>query len=150
MKKIAIILVLILLFVSTVPLMGCQNEETPRMAVFEDYAVVMGPIHKKVKRIVIPETYKGCPVTKIANDAFRDCYYLEEVIISDSVKHILSNAFRSCHALEEIDLKNVERVDYRAFSICGKLKTIYYSEKLVGNIDPKAFLHCGEIEHVIR
>ena len=29
------------------------------MAVFEDYAVVMGPIHKKVKRIVIPETYKG-------------------------------------------------------------------------------------------
>ncbi|MBR3438445.1 MAG: leucine-rich repeat protein, partial [Clostridia bacterium] len=54
--------------------------------------------------LVIPETIKGCPVTKIGSSAFSGCKALTGVTIPAGVTSISGNAFAGCKGLERISV----------------------------------------------
>ncbi len=61
----------------------------------------------------------------IANGAFKNCYFLEEVIIPDSVESIGYDAFSSCRSLTKIVLpETITEIPDKAFFDCRKLETI--------------------------
>ena len=75
--------------------------------------------------IVIPATYQGMTVTKIANYAFNYCENLTKIIIPDSVTEIGEHAFRKCTSLTEINLpSSVKKIEKNAFEHCSTFDTI--------------------------
>ena len=72
--------------------------------------------------VSIESSYKGLPVTTIANNAFEDCTILTSIAIPDSVESIGSSAFKNCTNLTNITIPNsVTDIGYAAFSGCRKL-----------------------------
>ncbi len=64
-------------------------------------------------------------VTSIGNNAFRMCYSLEKVTMTDAVTTMGYQAFAVCRKLREINLSdNVEVIPLGCFSWCDSLKTI--------------------------
>ena len=91
--------------------------------------------------VTIPSTviYDGTTynVTRIGNEAFRDCIDLTSVTIPNSVTSIESGAFYGCSGLTSITIPNsVTAIVSSAFSNCSGLEaitvesgnTVYYSE----------------------
>lgn len=126
-KSIAVLLILILLITVSIPLVGC-DDTTPIIGIFDGKAVVMGPKNKNAKKIVIPETYEGIPVTIINSEAFELCA-LEEIIIPKTVKEIKDRAFARSR-IKEIYLPGVEIIGDEAFRSCPALKRIVWSSNL--------------------
>lgn len=65
------------------------------------YAVL--GIENGVSEIIIPETYRGKPVTAIMSEAFRGLTELEKIFIPASVTEIGQYAFDGCENLEEAE-----------------------------------------------
>ena len=59
--------------------------------------------------LVIPETYNGLPVTRIAAEAFKGCTSLISVTVPVSVKYVLKNAFSGCSKLKNVYYKGTKR-----------------------------------------
>ena len=75
---------------------------------------------KSLKKAIIPNS-----VRVIFEEAFKDCYNLEEVYMSDSVVDIRRNAFSGCSNLKKIRLSNnLQKLGYGAFSSCTSLEKI--------------------------
>ena len=72
----------------------------------DGYYVVVAPGSTDVEKVVVPSTYNGKPVKKIADNAFKSCYKLKEVTLPDGITTIGANAFNFCSRLEEISLPN--------------------------------------------
>lgn len=56
--------------------------------------------------IVIEDTYRGKPVTSIADAAFRRSAYVTKVVVGSNVYSVGSEAFATCTALTEVVLTN--------------------------------------------
>ena len=99
------------------------------------------------KKIMIPPTYKGRPVTGIANIqntfatevvipdsitligwyAFCDCTALTNVTIPDGVASIDKGTFMGCTSLSSVTIpESVTTIVDHAFSGCLSLTTVYY------------------------
>lgn len=52
----------------------------------------------------IPAEYEGYRVTAIGNDVFRECLFLEVLIIPGSIKTIPQNAFLGCSNLKKVTI----------------------------------------------
>lgn len=65
------------------------------------YAVGVGTA-KYIEEIVIPETYAGKKVTRIAASGFSQCKYLSTVTIPESIVFIEENAFDGCENLASV------------------------------------------------
>ena len=113
--------------------------------------VVIENSDKEIKKLTVPSSYKGKPVTTIGACVFAGCYLLTEVNLPESIKYIEDDAFAYCESLTEIKLpesllfigwgafesdielasitigKNVFRIAEKAFKDCNKLKDVYYS-----------------------
>lgn len=73
--------------------------------------------------LVIPDTYNGLPVTRIADSAFEKCSSLESIVIPDSVISIGTSAFYNCPALKNITIPDsVTTIGSNAFN-----NTAYYN-----------------------
>lgn len=93
--------------------------------------IVKGIGSCKDKDIVIPETYKGLPVTEIGKEAFRYNNTITGVKMPSGVKFIGEAAFNSCENLTEIVLPSNETfVDDFAFDGCSKLTYNSYDNGL--------------------
>ena len=72
------------------------------------------------RKTVIPNTVKV-----IGDNAFRDCYYLEEMKIPNSVTTIGQYAFYSCYNLKELNIpKSVTSIGDYAVSYCDDLEKL--------------------------
>ncbi len=71
-----------------------------------------------VGEIVIPENINSIPVTKIADDAFRNQIYITSISIPSSVETIGQNALEGCVALENI---TVAAENQKYFAMIGVL-----------------------------
>ena len=102
--------------------------------------------------IVIPQvvtneghTYK---VTRIGDDAFKDCKYIQSVTIPDAVTSIGKHAFEDCVALKTINLPvNLQSIQEYAFRSCESLPTITIPDG-VRYIGYSAFGDCFSLRSV--
>ncbi len=80
-----------------------------------------------VSTLEIPSSYLGKPVAAIADGAFRDCDFLYEVKIPDSIDHIGSYAFYDCSQLRMLEMGNgVSSIAGSAFGGCESLGVVLY------------------------
>ncbi len=99
--------------------------------------------------VIIPSIYLGYPVTEIADDAFSG-KGLVEVKIPATVTKIGNNAFRDCYALNSVsfaDGATVSVIGSYAFSSCQQLKSIALPAS-VTSIGECVFQYCDNLESV--
>lgn len=65
---------------------------------------VSGITVKTVSEIIVPDEYRGKPVTEIADEAFKDCSSATRIVIPNSVKTIGRSALRGCGALTSLSI----------------------------------------------
>lgn len=89
------------------------------------------------KKIIIPEEYRGLPVTAISEDAFASMEPLTTIVIPDTVTHIGARAFDGCSNLKNLDLSaNLQYVGEGAFDGCDSLPLTTYENALyIGDSD---------------
>ena len=118
--------------------------------------------------IVIPDTFKGLPVTEIAettykpiipetttsivlpnglikigHSAFNSCKSLTEIVIPDSVKYIGGGAFRNCTSLKKVTLgSGITSIEADTFEQCDALEGIKIPDGVV-KIGSEAFFGSG-------
>lgn len=133
-----------------------------------DGVVILGPVDSSVREVVIPNSIAGKPVTSIAEDAFRSCSNLENVVVPNSVRSIGDGAFMWCTSLQTIqmpdeldflgeevfyDCRNLEDItlpqgDYEiknhAFDACRTLTQIDIPAGVI-SIGPGAFSNCSSL-----
>lgn len=136
---------------------GCSYTDLATNNSIFTYDVVNNEIHITGYRGELPETLTipsyidDMPVTRICEEAFKDCLnlytlnvaYLEtiennafqgcanlETIILDRIKNIGDRAFEDCVNLSSADIENVLTVGERAFYGCSKLLEIKFSTSI--------------------
>ena len=88
-------------------------------------------------------------VEEIGSYAFSSCYFLEKVVLPDSLKYIDVKAFVQCSSLKDVTFpSNLEGIGDFAFEVCSDLKSVNLPKNLkwIGN---NAFRDCFELEEVI-
>ena len=98
--------------------------------------------------IIIPDSYKGLPVTKVSSNAFLGCKQITSVIIPDSVTKIGSDAFASCENLISITIPDsVTKIESSAFMGCKSLICITIPDS-VSSLEQSAFFSCDSLTSV--
>lgn len=124
------------------------------------YIVNNGILTKTIKKndqnvtvFNIPATYKyngrEYKITKIADNAFLRCSFLENVTIPDTVKIIGEESFRGCTSLKKLAMGNgVVEIKKCAFAWCNSLIDVTISNKLT-KISSNAFALCTSLTNII-
>lgn len=91
-------------------------------------------------------TFEGT-VSRIGENAFKECGCLESIVITDVVVEIGEDAFEGCVNLKEVSLGNgVTNIGQGAFSYCTSLSEIVLPDALA-SIGDFAFLQCRSLQH---
>ena len=81
--------------------------------------------------IIIPNTFRGKPITSIAEEGFMECINLESITIPSSIKKIGNRAFSECKNLKNIKIEeDVTNIGEYAFYGCSSLESIVLPEGL--------------------
>ncbi len=115
----------------------------------ESYCIVTGIEDQSLSEIIIPDTYKGLPVTEIKGEAFANCSGLTSVTIGENVRTIGKYAFENCIGLRgELKIPNkVTSIGEYAFHWCSGLTNVTIGSN-VKTIDDKAFSGCRGLTSV--
>ena len=81
----------------------------------------------------------------ICKSAFRMAVFLEEIIMSDSVKSIEKGTFYYCSNLKKANLGGAEKIGTEAFYYCTKLVDV--SGENIISIGKKAFMKCVKLPY---
>lgn len=98
----------------------------------------------RLEDVVIADTYLGCPVVSIKENAFKGSLTLDSIILPSSVTTIESGAFDGCLNLKSINLENVTNISDNAFLNCEKLSDITIADDISGIADT-AFTGCKSL-----
>ena len=99
------------------------------------------------KKVTIPATFEGLPVTEIAACAFAGNAAIEEVVIPKSVTTIGVDAFKNCTSLKSATMeKGVSVIASRAFENTA-LTSVVIPDSVVA-IGHGAFKGCNNIESI--
>ena len=98
-------------------------------------------------RVRIADTYQGAPVTKIANEAFKNSA-ITSIVIPDGVTAIGSSAFLDCSSLTSIEIPDsVTSIGNSAFHNCSSLTSVFIGEG-VTSIGVQAFYNCDSLTSI--
>ena len=101
-----------------------EYEETDEGIVIKGYTGIE-------KNLKIKSEYDGIPVIKIADNAFKKCSSLCEIIIPDGVREIGVSAFEGCPGLKKITIPDtVSLIGKGAFSQCGSLTSVVIPDSI--------------------
>jgi len=114
----------------------------------DTYAIQNATKGKYTKKVIIPDTYEGKPVSTIKSGVFEANLQLEEIVIPESVRIIESRAFYGCEKLTKLDLGSVEEIGEEAFANCSNLQEIVIPSN-VKQIGEAAFSNCVKLEKVV-
>lgn len=98
------------------------------------------------KDIVIPDTYEGRPVTKIAPRAFFEDTDITSIDIPESIIEVGERAFSECPELAEVLIAGAAEVGERAFASCPELEEVIISGAAA--LGEKSFSGCAKLEDV--
>lgn len=101
--------------------------------------------------IVVPNTYKGLPVTMIGAKAFYENKNITSVSIGDNVKTIGQTAFSNCSLLKTVTFGENSNLTYivsAAFEKCTSLTEIELPENNV-QIASSAFINCSSLTKAV-
>ena len=165
------IVLVVAIIIGAVFLLGNKEEKKKGELEFalnedgESYSVV-GLGNYSNTDVVIPDTYKGKPVTKIADKAFygidivsvnggisqgklNDCAQITSIVIPDFVTSIGYEAFLGCRSLTNITIPNsVTYIGSSAFAYCASLTRIMLPDS-VTYIGSSAFQDCASLTRII-
>lgn len=122
------------------------------------------------KRVEIPDSYYGCPVSVLMDDIFKNHTEIEEVILPDTLTDIGGFVFDGCTSLKHIELpsslhtfwqyafvrssfeelvipEHVKIIPPFCFKDCHHLKKVTFMADQL-KIMSNAFLDCHELEEV--
>ena len=112
------------------------------------YSVSQGSAMESTTDIVIPATYNGIAVTKIADEAFADCETLSSIVIPESVTDIGNHAFDGCSALSSVVIPDsVVKIGVMAFCGCSDLTSVIIPDS-VTSIGETAFWGCRSLTSI--
>ena len=87
-------------------------------------------------------------VTAIGSSAFKNCFYLTEIIIPNNVITIDNDAFFGCSGMTSVVMgESVATIGNCAFQGCTNLTSVTITDK-VTNIGSSAFGNCSKLESV--
>ena len=99
--------------------------------------------------IVIPDTYRGLPVTKIADSAFYNKNMLTSVMLGKYVTEIGSQAFANSSYLKSVNLpEGLTSIGEKAFQSCRAIETAIVIPDSVTSIGAQAFEYCNKMPSV--
>ena len=129
---------------------GCQSDATDGLIYYPlsdgTYAVAQGTA-KYSDEIVIPSSYNGKAVTRLAEEAFSGSN-AQTIVIPDSVTSIGDSAFRNCGSLTSVVIgDSVTSIDGRAFYNCSSLTSIEIPDS-VTSIGGSAFSNCSSLTSI--
>lgn len=103
-------------------------------------SVIAYPVNRAEVVYEIPQG-----VETVGYESFKNCYKLNKVVISDSVKYILASAFENCVDLKEVNISNsVKEIHEEAFINCTSLGKVFIPDT-VTYIFKKAFSGCDNL-----
>ena len=120
---------------------------------YNDYFVLDGGIKRNPSKnlpsdLVIPSTYKGQEVVRIAADAFMGCTDIERIIIPNSITSIGSRAFMNCTNLFTVSIPDgVANLFAATFGGCTNLSVIVLPATIT-SIGYNAFNGCTNLAKV--
>ncbi|MCR5552099.1 MAG: leucine-rich repeat protein [Oscillospiraceae bacterium] len=100
--------------------------------------------------LVIPEAIGGRAVTKIGENAFRNCEHITKITLPSTINEIYTHAFYNCASLEEINIPYGVTVIWReAFANCSSLKSISLPDTMTdNNVIHSLFKDCTSLSQV--
>ena len=126
----------------SLPFIGSNNsgnEFTKLIYIFGNYAY---SVPASLKTVIVKSG------TEIPSQAFKDCEYIETIILSDSITKYGSFAFFNCESLTDFTISNnVTDIDNSAFGNCESLTEIVIPEN-VTRIGSEAFWGCTALKYV--
>lgn len=101
------------------------------------------------KDIIIPDKYKGLPVSEIGSYAFGGYKtYINSIKLPNSIKKIGSQAFDGCTGLKEINIsESVTEIGNNAFLKCSSLKEIVIPQSVI-ELGDAAFSGCSSLKEI--
>ena len=118
-----------------------------------DYYILMGPGTCTRTEIVVPASYQGKPVMKIADGAFKRDYYdpirincdkITSITLPESITEIGEAAFQDCWSLSYINLPSgLTEISPYVFYCCFVLRSVDIPDG-VTVIGERAFMSCQE------
>ena len=117
-----------------------ENIEVINKSTFYGTYMTNITIPKKVKRIdekafcgsqLVSVIFEDDSILEeICENAFDSCYYLESIVLPDTLKTIGNYAFAKCYPITEINIpKSVEYIGEHAFENCRNLATLTFDDE---------------------
>lgn len=101
-------------------------------------------VSNHIKKIIVTGN-----ITKIGNNAFRECTELTSIVLPNTIESIGEYAFMSCSRLESFSMpSNVIEIDEKAFYSCSALTTIEIPEGLL-SISDGSFQECTALNDIV-
>ena len=98
--------------------------------------------------VIIEDTYKGLPITSIADDAFANNGTITKITIGANIREIGENAFKNCSELESVEFsENLKTIGAYAFQGCTALSSVELPDS-VTEIGAYAFAYCSSVQSV--
>lgn len=114
---------------------------------FKDYEVTEDGIARVLKRDIEVLNLKD-GVVSIADNGFKGCSKLREVVLPKTLERLGKNSFMSCVSLEKIEIpEGIVEIPERCFAKCIKLKEVYLPNSL-RVIKSHAFFQCRSLTKV--
>lgn len=109
---------------------------------------VKGRKNDSDNELIIPETYRGLPVTGVLYKAFFYDHDLVSVTFSDSVVNIGAQSFYFCDSLQSITFgNNLNTIGADAFAHCKSVKNVTLPDSLT-SIGDSVFYSCSSLESI--
>ncbi len=98
--------------------------------------------------VKIPSEIENVPVTIIDKGAFRDCFFVTDVTIPDTVTSIGEEAFENCSGLVNVTIPDsVTSIGEEAFENCSGLVNVTIPDSVTG-IGQYAFENCTSLKTI--
>ena len=102
-----------------------------------------------VGKVNIKNTYRGKPVTAIADKAFKGNAKVKEIVINEGIREIGKQAFSNCTKLISVSLpESLVSFGESAFFACNALTEVTIPNKIT-ELPKSVFSYCRKLENVL-